>query len=246
MPYENRESQTESSIVESRWKDLFRWGGISNVISIAAIILGVIAYVIWPYTPNAATTADVFAQAVKDPVGALMGLDLLYLAGNVFSIPLFLALYVALRKVNESYAVIAVVCGMLALVLLFAARPILEVMTLAGRYAAAATAEERSGLLAAGDSLLALFTGTAYYLSYFLGTLSLLIFAFLMLEGKIFSKAMAWVGIVTNAVAFGMFLPVIGLPLAFLSLAGLITWNIQLARRFFQLARIAASVQEAA
>ena len=200
-----------------------------------------IAYIIWPYTPNAASTADVYAQAVKDPVGALMGLDLLYLVGNVFSIPLFLALYAALRKVNESYALIAAVCGIMALVLLFAARPILEVMTLAGRYAAASTAAERTVLLAAGEPLLALFTGTSYYLSYFLGTLSLLIFAFLMLEGKIFSKTAAWVGIVTNVVAFGMFLPVIGLPLAFLSLAGLITWNIQLARRFFQLARMASS-----
>ncbi len=239
-------SQTGSPIVESRWKDLFRLGGISSGFGVAAIVLGVIAYIIWPYTPNAASTADVYAQAVKDPLGALMGLDLLYLIGNVVSIPLFLALYVALRKVNESYALIAVLSGITALILLFASRPIVEVMTLAGRYAAAGTDAERTVLLAAGEPLLALFTGTAYYLSYFLGSLSLLIFALLMLEGKIFSKAAAWVGIVTNAVAFGMFLPVIGLPLAFLSLAGLLVWNVQLARRFFQLARIAASVQETA
>jgi hypothetical protein len=238
-------TQKKSTVVEPRWRDLYRWGGIAEVASVAAIVLGVVAYIIWPYSPNAVSTAEVYAQAVKDPLGALMGLDLLYLVGNLFAIPLVLALYVALRKVNESYALIGAVLGIMALLLLLAARPIAEIMTLAGRYADAGTDAERIILLAAGEPLLALFTGTSYYASYFLGTLSLLIYAFLMLEGKIFSKATAWVGIVTNVVAFGMFIPVVGLPLAFLSLVGLVFWDIQIARRFFQLARMASSAQAA-
>ncbi len=234
-----RKPQMDAPVVETRWKDLYRWGGIAAAAGVAAIVLGVVAYVLWPYSPNSASTAEVYAQVVKDRVGALMSLDLLYLVGNVFSIPLILALYVALKKVNESYALIAVVCGIMSLLLLLSARPIVEVVTLADRYAAAATDAERGRLLAAGDPLLLIFTGTAYYMSYFLGTLSLLISSFLMLPGTVFSKAAARVGIVTNLVAFGMFLPVIGLPLAFLSLVGLVIWNVQLARRFFQLARMA-------
>jgi hypothetical protein len=135
---------------------------------------------------------------------------------------------------------IAVVCGIMSLVLLLTARPVVEVVSLADRYNTAATDAERNMLLAAGEPLLALFTGTAYYVSYFLGSLSLLISAILMLRGTIFSKATAWVGIVTNLVAFGLFIPSVGIFLAFLSLAGLVAWDIQLARRFFLLARIAA------
>ncbi|MGB7538380.1 MAG: DUF4386 family protein [Anaerolineales bacterium] len=240
MSNSNRKPQMDAPVVESRWKDLYRWGGISSAAGIAAIALGVVAFIIWPYSPNAVSTAEVYAQVLTDRIGALMGLDLLYLVGNLFAIPLVLAMYVALRKVNESYALIAMVLGIMGLLLLLAARPILEVVTLADRYAAATTDAERTILLAAGEPLLLLFTGTSYYVSYLIGTLSLLIYAFLMLEGKIFSKATAWVGIVTNVVAFGMFIPVVGLPLAFLSLAGLVVWNIQLARRFFQLARMAS------
>jgi hypothetical protein len=241
MTQSNRQTKIETAVVETRWKDLYRWGGIAAAAGLAAIFLGVAAYIIWPYSPNSASTEAVYAQVLTDRMGALMSLDLLYLVGNVFSIPLILALYVALKKVNESYALIAVVCGIMSLVLLLSARPIVEVVMFADRYGAAATDAERSILLAAGEPLLALFTGTSYYVSYFLGTLSLLIYAFLMLEGKIFSKATAWVGIVTNIVAFGLFIPVVGMPLVFLSLAGLVTWNVQLARRFFQLARMAAA-----
>jgi hypothetical protein len=236
----NRKPRMDAPVVESRWKDLYRWGGIAAVAGVAAIVLAVAAYAIWQYSPNSVSTAEVYAKVLMDRVGALMSLDLIYLVSNVFSIPLILALYVALRKVNESYALIAVVCGIISLVLLFTARPIVEVVTLADRYNAAATDAERAGLLAAGEPLLALFTGTAYYLSYFLGTVSLLISSFLMLRGTVFSKAAAWVGIVTNIVAFGMFIPVVGTAFAFISLIGLVTWNVQLARRFFMLTGIAS------
>jgi len=241
MSNNNHVSQMDAPVVETRWKDLYRWGGIAAVAAIVAIVLGVVAFIIWPYSPNSVSTVEVYAQVLTDRMGALMSLDLLYLVSNLFAIPLVLAMYVALRKVNESYALIAMVLGVMALVLLLAARPIFEVVTLADRYAAAAGEAERNILLAAGEPLLALFTGTSYYVSYFLGTLSLLIYAFLMLERKIFSKPTAWVGIVTNIVAFGMFIPVVGMPLAFLSLVGLVTWNVQLARRFFQLARMASA-----
>ncbi|MBN2085499.1 MAG: DUF4386 family protein [Anaerolineales bacterium] len=233
----------KDSPVDPRWKDMYRLGGMAAAASVALIVLGVVAYILWPYSPNAVSTADVYAQVLADRIGALMGMDLLYMIGNLTAIPLVLAMYVALHKVNESYALIAMVTGVMALLLLLAARPIVEVTAFADRYGVAATEAERNILLAAGEPLLALFTGTSYYVSYFLGTLSLLIYAFLMLEGKIFRKATAWVGIVTNAVAFGMFIPVIGLPLAFLSLAGLVIWDIQIARRFFQLARMASSAR---
>jgi len=209
--------------------------------AIAAIVAAGAAYAVWPYFPGALSTAEVYAQVLDDRMGALMALDLIYYVFSILSIPLCLGLYVALRRTNESSALIALVIGLMALVLLFSARPITEVMALADRYAAAATEAERNRLLAAGDPLLALFTGSSNSLSYILGTLSLLIFAFLMRDGKVFSKRAAWVGVATNVVAFGLFLPAIGLWLSFASLAGMVIWNIQIARTLFRLARTASA-----
>jgi hypothetical protein len=232
---------------DPRWKDLYRLGGISALATIAAIAVAGAAYVVWPFSPDTLSTAEVYAEVLRDRVGALMALDLVYYVSSIFlTVPFCLGLYAALRKTNESHALIALVLGLMALVLLFTTRPIAEVVTLADRYAAAATESERNRLLAAGESLLALFSGTSFSLSYILGYLSLLMFAFLMRDGKVFSRRAAWVGIVTNLVAFGLFLPVIGVWLSFASLAGMIVWNVQIARTLFRLARTAAERPTAA
>ena len=68
-----------------------------------------------------------------------------------------------------------------------------------------------------------------------LGGISLLVSSLLMLRSNIFSKATAWVGIVTNVALF-FFLPgTIGTLLLFLSLPGYMVWYIQMARRFFRM-----------
>jgi hypothetical protein len=246
MPENQHTPQHERAAGDPRWKDLYFLGGISALAAIAAIVTAGAAYAVWPYFPGELSTAEVYAKVLSDRMGALAALDVIYYVCSILSIPLCLGLYVALRRTNESQALIALVIGLMALALLFSARPIAEVMTLADRYAAAATEAERIRLLAAGDPLLVLFTGTSNSLSYILGTLSLLIYAFLMRDGKVFSKRAAWVGVATNVAAFGLFLPAIGLWLSFASLAGMIIWNIQIAGALFRLARTASAAPAAA
>ena len=103
-----------------------------------------------------------------------MSLDLFLLIGNLFSVFLFLALYVSLRPVNPSYALVALVVGLIGLVLLIPARPIVELFALSRQYAAATTDAARSQVLAASDALLALFGGTNWFMNTLLGALSLL------------------------------------------------------------------------
>ncbi|UCG25415.1 MAG: hypothetical protein JSW55_05320, partial [Chloroflexota bacterium] len=91
--------------------------------------------------------------------------------------------------------------------------------------------------LAAGETLLSYFHGTAWALNTFLGGFSLLISSLLMLRSSFFSKPAAYVGIVTNLAVCAFFLPVIGVALLFLSVPGYFIWHIQLAKSFFQLAR---------
>jgi hypothetical protein len=152
-------------------------------------------------------------------------------------ITLFLALYVSLRQVNESYALIALALGLVGLVLLIPARPIFELFTLSRLYLTAASEAARSQYLAAGEALLTLFNGTNWFMNTLLGGISLLISSLLMLRSKIYSKPTAYVGIITNALLCGFFVPRIGVFLLFLTLPGYMIWYFLLARRFFQMAR---------
>lgn len=223
--------------VDSRWKDLYRIAGIAAIVSELVILLGFVTYFIWPYAPGTQSTESIFQLLQSNALGGLISLNLFLFIGNLFSIALFLALYVSLKQVNESYALIALAIGLIGVVLLIPAQPLSELYSLSGLYASATTAAAKSQYLASGDTLLALFSGTSWFMNTLLGTLSLLISSLLMLRSKLFSQATAYVGIVTSAVTCGFFIPGIGIFLLFLSLPGMMIWYFMLARRFFQMAR---------
>ena len=98
----------------------------------------------------------------------------------------------------------------------------------------------RSQYLATGEALLAQFSGTAYLGNTFLGGLSLLISSLLMLRSKSFSRAAAYVGIITNLAVCLFFVPVVGTYLLFLCIPGYLIWYVQLGRSFMQLGRDAS------
>jgi len=95
----------------------------------------------------------------------------------------------------------------------------------------------RSHYLAAGEALLASFDGIGWFLNTLLGGISLLISSLLMLRSNLYSKATAYVGIVSNAAVCSFFIPFVGIWLLFLSVLGYAIWYFLLARKFFQLGR---------
>lgn len=227
----------DTEIADSRWKALYKIGGIAAVISEIVLILGIVAVFVWPYSPGNNSTESIFLLLQNDKLGGLISLDIHLVVGNLFGIFLFLALYVSLKQVNESYALIALVIGLFAAVLIIPARPIFELFTLSELYVTATTEAVKSQYLATGEVLLAFFNGTSWFINTLLGGLSLLLSSVLMLRSKVFSKATAYVGIMTNIAVCGFFIPGIGMLLLFLSLPGYMIWYFQLARRFFQMGR---------
>jgi hypothetical protein len=220
-----------------RWKELYKIGAIAAILSEVVIFIGIVAYFIYPYAPGNKSTESIFLLLQKDKLGGLISLDFHLVLGNLFGIILFLALYVSLKQVNPSYALIALVLGLVADILIIPARPISELFSLSGLYAAATTEVAKSQFLAAGEALLSLFNGTSWFLNTLLGGFSLLISSLLMLRGNVFSKSTAYVGIVTNAAVCLFFVPWVGTLFLFLSLPGYMIWYFQLARRFLKLAQ---------
>jgi hypothetical protein len=215
---------------DSRWRSLYRIGAVAAVISVVVIPLSIAAFFVWPLWPD-----NTLAVIQQDWLAGLMGLDFTYLFSNLFAIPFFLVLYVTLKEVDEGWALTALVLGLLGLVCLVPSRPIPEMFALSDQYAAATTEAERAIYQANGEAMLTHFHGMAYHAHYILGSASLLISSTLMLRSATFSKSTAYVGIVTNIVVFGLYVPEIGVWISMLSVAGYLIWYILIARRLFQL-----------
>jgi hypothetical protein len=211
--------------------------GAAAIVSELVILLGIVTYFIFPYAPGIKSTESILLLLKSNPLGGLISLDLFLFVGNLFSILLFVALYVSLKPVNESYALVALVVGLIGVVLLIPSRPLVELVSLSAQYAAATTYAAKAQYLATGDALLTAFNGTGWFMNTLLGGISLLVSSILMLRSRIYSKATAIVGIITNAVVCGFFIPGLGTLLLFLSLPGYMIWYFLLARRFFQMGK---------
>ena len=221
--------------LHANWSGLFKVATVAAIVSELVLLLGLVTYFIWPYSPGSRSTEHIFLLLQDNPLGGLISLDLFLLVGNLFSLFLFLALFVSLRQVDGSYALIALAMGLVGLVLLIPARPLIEIRALSQTYASATSEAARNQALASGDTLLALFEGTGWFLNTLLGGFSLLVSSLLMLRSAAYSKATAYVGIVSNAMVCLFYLPFIGVFLLFLSVPGYMLWYFLLARTFFRL-----------
>ena len=93
-----------SDVSEVRWLSLYRTAAIAALISVAIFLVQIVAFFVWP-PPS--TVAGHFALLQSHPFVGLISLDFLIIVDEVLAIPLFLALYLCLRRVNESLMLIA-------------------------------------------------------------------------------------------------------------------------------------------
>ena len=226
---------TEPNQSVSRWKDLYNIAATATVIMILLIPLQIVIYMLWP-TPESAL--EIFTLLQSNKLAGLLSLELTYIISNALAIPLYLAFYVALRRVNPSLMAAATAAGLIAVAVVLTARPAFDLLFLSDQYAAAATEAQRAMLLAAGQSKIALQFGTAQNVHYVLGAIALLIVSIVQLRSDVFSKTTAAAGIFANALAFGLYVPVIGVYISILSVFPFLTfWLILCARTFFRLGR---------
>jgi hypothetical protein len=226
-----------SETPDPRWKDLYRLAGFSGLLMASSILFAVVAYFIWPYKDGFISIRNIFDAMQTDRLAGLISLDLPMLLIAPINILVFLALYVALKRVNESYALIALVLALVAVALVIQCRPLAELTALSDKYAAATDAAEKMQYLAAGEALRSYMNGTAWIIQTIFFMVAGLINSLLMLRARFFHKATAWTGIIISLIGMGFFLPVIGLLFLFLNTIGSIPWCLLVARDFFRLER---------
>jgi hypothetical protein len=231
-------SSTPIQTVDPRWKDLYRLGFIACAAFPVFILIAIIAYFIWPYSPGYTSVADIFVDLQTNRLGGLMSLDLSVVVLMPVIILEMLALYAALKQINESYALIALVFGLMGAALWWVSKPLIEMVYVSNQFAAATSEMERSQYLAAGETLSAISSGTAWMLSQFLIAISGGISSLLMLRCKYFCRATAYVGVALAFLGISFWIPEIGAFLSLLSTFGGMIWFALMARDFYRLAKM--------
>src|SRR5579885_846405 len=198
---------SRAEMKESAWKSLYRIGAVAALL---VVVLYVIQIIVFVASPPPGNVVGYFTLFHRNALLGLLDLDLLSIADYALFVPMFLALYMALRRVSPSFMVIATALSLVGIATYFASNTAFEMLALSNQYAAATTDAQRSLLAASGQAMLAIYQGTAFNVSYVLLALAPLIISVVMLQSNIFGKVTAYVGIVANVLAAGFFVPAIG------------------------------------
>lgn len=227
------EAMSATAAPESGWSSLYKIGALSALI---LVLLTVIQITVFMSNPPPSTVAGWFALYQTNRLVALIDHDLLLVVDWALFIPIYLALYVALRPTNPGLALLSVALALVAVAVYLSSNTSIHMLLLSDQYAAASTETQRSAYVAAGQAMLAIYQGTAFQASYVLGSIAPIVISMVMLQSQVFSKATGYAGIAANVLAFGLYVPGIGIFLAILSAVALMIWDILIARRLWRMA----------
>jgi len=233
--------------VDPAYKSLYKLGGIAAFI-VAALTLGEV--IGFAFYPQPGTVSDWFTLFQSNMIIGLLdfwGLEILM----YMMFPLvFLALYIALRKTNESWMAIALTFALLGTGIFFATNNPFTMLSLSNQYASAVTDAERSTLLASGQTILANTSQRAvggFNIGLFLVSVAGLIISSVMLRSDFFSRLTAYVGILTFALSLADYLRqaltssvIITLLVVLPNVLFLVIWFTLVGRRLYQLGRLEA------
>lgn len=229
-----RRIEAHAETAESSWQWLYRIAGVAALAVAVIIPFQIAVLIVWP-PPLQGGAGEWFAMFQRNPLIGLINLDLLLVADNLLGVPITLALYVLLRRSNQSILVIAAALALLGIIFYVVTNPAIQMLTLSERYAAAASDAERANYLAAGQAMLANWQGTAFHAAYILSSIAWIVISVVMLRGTMFGKAIAYLGITANAIGLGLYVPIVGVFLSVFSVLFLEAWYILLGRRLIQL-----------
>jgi hypothetical protein len=232
----NQPSVASAGTADTSWATLYRAAAATAMVAVLLVPIQIAVFALYPF-PD--TVSGWFALLESNPIAGLIDLDLLLVVDNVLLVVIALAIYAALSRVDRSVTSIALGLWLMALTLLIAANPAIEMLALSDRFASASSDADRAATVAAGEALLATWEGTAFQVSYVIGQLAGLAMGWVMLKSSLFSRFTANALIAGNLLGFGYYLPTIGLAISALSGVVLWIWFALIARDFLRLSRTA-------
>jgi len=227
---------------ESAWRGPCTIGGATALVSVLLSLLTIVVFVTVGGPPD--TAEETFTVLREGRLMGLLRLDLLSLLNLMLYYLTFFGLYAALRRTDGVHALLGTALVFVGVTLWIASHSAFSLMTLADRFAAAATDAQRSRFLAAGEALMAadMWHSTGALAGGVLIECGALLISTLMLRSTAFSRPTAYVGLATHGldllqVLFGAFVP--GVKPVVMAVAGplYLVWFTLVGRRLLQLGR---------
>ncbi|MFO7668195.1 MAG: DUF4386 family protein [Bacteroidales bacterium] len=237
---------------DKEWGIIYRLGAIATVIVLAGIILDMVVGTITGgnITELPQTAIERFNQFKENSLLGLYNLDLLNTINQIILIPSILALYAAHRDTNKPFALLSLILFLSGSIIFVTGNTALTMLDLSQKYSATDSIEQRLLLAAAGEAMLA--KGSHGSLGVFIGftlpTLANVLMSFVMLNGKVFSRATSYVGIFGNSlmviyIILVTFIPAVEkLSMVFAIPAGLLvmSWMIMFTIKLLRLGNLQA------
>ena len=173
---------------------LFKIGGAAALVCAGMYFVSLAVYLpAYRVGPPPATVLEWFTLFQAKPLTGLFFLGLADIIITLLWGPMSLALYAALKQFHPAGTMIATTFVFVGMAFFLATNQAFAMLYLSRQFTAATTEAQRSGLLSAGQALVAVTEGARMLP---LIPLAGLIFSTTMLRSKIFGKMTAWVGIV--------------------------------------------------
>jgi hypothetical protein len=184
---------------DAKWKPLYRAGAVAPLI---ALLFYLIEFSILIFgKPYPATIEDWYALVQHSKLLGLWYLNALDILSFALLGIMFLALYVALRRVRPSWMLIALYLALLGAAVVIVPRVLhLSLLPLSDLHAAAITEAQRTLYLTAGEALSQVSSATPQTLGFFLMAAAGMIVSVVVLQSGVqsrpFGKVVAYVGTV--------------------------------------------------
>jgi hypothetical protein len=230
--------RSNAALTNHQWNGLYKAGGMAALLMVAITVIQAATFFI-ASPPLEGSASDWFALFQESAFLGLLGFESLLVVYTLLSVLVSLALFAALRSASPSLVALFLVLSILGSMAFIVARPAFEMLYLSNQYSSATTEAQRAALLAAGEAMVAAFHGTAFQVSYLLGSITGLLIAAAMLRSDVFSRTTAYLRIGSSVLDFGIFIPGIGLFISLFSVLFLLVFNVLVARRLLQLGRVA-------
>lgn len=218
------------------FQPLFR---VAQYLALAMLILIPLQIVIYVISPPPNTIIGFFELYNQNPFFGLLSLDFIYLFDNMIMVIIYLALSVLLFREKPVTVLLALVLGLISIACYYPSNPAFEMLTLSNQYFQALP-EHQSIYLAAGEALMAGYTGTAFNVYYVVGDICLLLFVYALMKSPKFKKS---VGLWGLASGFFMIVPSSAGTLGLIfSLLSLIPWVVFLALLMIHFRKFATDI----
>jgi hypothetical protein len=213
----NSEPGNEKEIHTS-WNGLCRIGGIAALLLLIYSLATMVQMIVLGGQPPSA--AQAFDLLQHHRLVGLLRLDLPTVAAMPLYYLLFLGLFAALRTSDFAKTLLSTSLAFIGVTLVLATPTALSMLPLSDKFAAATSDAARNQLLAAGEAIMAadIWHSTGAILGGVLLQCGAVLISVVMLRGGVFSRTIAWLGIVMHGVDLahivgGLVMPVSGVIL---------------------------------